>query len=130
MSAVSNNFTKAERLCRTKIITHIFEEGNVFHTGIFKVVWSPSPVHIPSPAQVAFSVSKRSFRHAVSRNRARRRMKEAYRLNKAKLYEHLLSGGKQIVFVVILKGTEMPGYELVEKSMALLLDKLIRLNTA
>jgi ribonuclease P protein component len=127
-SAATYKFSKAERLCSTKIITHLFEEGNTFHYGIFKVVWSSSPSPLPFPAQVAFSVSKRSFRHAVSRNLAKRRMREAYRLNKSMLYEHLLATGKQLVMVIILKGTEMPAYDVAEKYMKAVIGKLISLT--
>ena len=47
------------------------------------------PLNIPYPAQVAFSVSKRGFRLAVTRNLIKRRMREAYRKNKYLLYEYL-----------------------------------------
>jgi ribonuclease P protein component len=127
-SSESNKFTKAERLCRIKIIAHLFEKGDVFHTSLFKVFWAVSPSPIPAPAQVAFSVSKKAFRHAVSRNLAKRRMREAYRLNKSGFYEHLLSSGKQIVLVVVLKGTVIPEYGEVEKGMISVLDRLISLN--
>lgn len=128
-SLVSYKFSKAERLCRSKIIAHLFEEGNVFHTGMFKVVWSASPASLPSPAQVAFSVSKKAFRHAVSRNLAKRRMRESYRLNKSGFYDHLLSAGKQIVLVIIFKGTNIPEYYEFEKSMKAVFEKLITLNS-
>lgn len=36
-----------------------------------------------APVQVLFSVSKRHFKHAVDRNRIKRQMREAYRLNKS-----------------------------------------------
>ena len=56
------------------------------------------------PAQIAFSVSKRGFRLAVTRNLIKRRMREAYRKNKYLLYEFLASENKQIVLIVIVKG--------------------------
>ncbi|HBC77410.1 MAG TPA: ribonuclease P protein component, partial [Bacteroidales bacterium] len=60
-------FGKNERLCRTKLIDEIFENGSVFHTSLFKVVWIISSTDLPSRAQVAVSVPKRSFRLAVTR---------------------------------------------------------------
>lgn len=38
-----------------------------------------------APLQVMFSVSKRYFKHAVDRNRIKRQMREAMRLNKSML---------------------------------------------
>lgn len=37
------------------------------------------------PPPVLFSISKRNFKHAHQRNQLRRRMREAYRLNLARL---------------------------------------------
>ena len=39
--------------------------------------------------QVLISVAKRRLRHAVDRNRAKRQIREAYRLNKEILWENL-----------------------------------------
>ena len=82
MNTRRETFEKSERLCSTKIISGLFENGNIFYTSLFKVVWNKSPVTLPLPAQVAFSVSKRGFRLAVTRNLIKRRMREAYRKNK------------------------------------------------
>lgn len=84
----------------------------------------PSPAELPFPAQVAFSVSKRSFKHAVSRNLARRRIREAYRKNKHLLYEHLTLVKKQIVFMIILKGDVIPDYLSAEKAVLSVIGKL------
>lgn len=85
-----------------------------------------SPVALPYPAQVAFSVSKRNFRLAVTRNLIKRRMREAYRMNKNALYEQLNTAGKQLVFAIIIKGNIIPEYPEVNKSMSEILQRLIR----
>lgn len=118
-------FDKSERLCSTKIISGLFEEGKIFHTSLFKVVWGESPVQLPFAAQVTFSVSKRGFRLAVTRNLLKRRMRETYRKNKKFLYEKLTSENIQIVLVVILKGNTVADYQTIEKSMKDLINRLI-----
>jgi ribonuclease P protein component len=125
MNINRETFVKAERLCSTKIISGLFENGKIFHTPLFKVVWGISPVRIPYPAQVTFSVSKRNFRLAVSRNLIKRRLREAYRKNKHLLYEFLLAEELQLVFVVILRADSIPGYQEIEKSVCVMLTKLI-----
>jgi ribonuclease P protein component len=125
MNTRRETFDKSERLCSTKIISGLFENGNIFHTPLFKVVWSKSPIIIPFPAQIAFSVSKRSFRLAVTRNMIKRRMREAYRKNKYLLYEFLAAENKQIVLIVIMKGNMVPDYTAIEKSSNEMLNKLI-----
>lgn len=129
INTTRQTFRKNERLCSIKLISSLFESGNIFHTSLFKVVWLYSPVELPSPAQVVFSVSKRNFRHAVSRNLARRRIREAYRKNKYLLYEHLESVNKQLVFAIILKGDSIPDYLSVEKGISGVISRLINLTT-
>ena len=125
MNTRRETFEKSERLCSTKIISGLFENGNIFYTPLFKVVWIISPVIISYPAQIAFSVSKRGFRLAVTRNLIRRRMREAYRKNKYILYEYLASENKQVVFTVIVRGNKVPDFPAIEKSTIEMLNRLI-----
>ncbi len=125
MKTSRETFDKSERLCSTKIISGLFENGNIFHTRLFKVVWNKSPVVLPSPAQAAFSVSKKGFRLAVTRNLIKRRIREAYRKNKKSFYESLSSENKQIIMMVIFKGNSVPDYQSVEKSVKDMLGRLL-----
>lgn len=125
MNTKRETFNKSERLCSKKIVSGLFEDGNVFYNNIFKVVWAISPVSLPAPAQIMFSTPKRGFKLAVTRNLIRRRMREAYRKNKFILYEKLTSRNIQLTIVVILNGNIVPDYQIIEKSMKDIINKLI-----
>jgi len=120
-----NTFHKKERLCSTKIIADLFENGNIFYTTHLKVIWAKSPVEIPFPVQVAISVSKKTFKSAVTRNLIRRRIREAYRLNKNRLYDYLISENIQISLIVIFRCDKITDYFTIEKSVLAMIDQIM-----
>jgi ribonuclease P protein component len=125
MNTQIETFHKSERLCSRKIITSLFDNGTVFYSKLFKIAWSKSPVPISSPAQVAFSVTKKCFRLAVTRNLIKRRMREAYRRNKYMLYDFLRSENIRIVFIVKYKENNVVDFREIEISMKEMIDRLI-----
>ncbi len=111
--SIKYSFTKDERLCHRKRISSLFEDGMGFTCYPFRIVWKSIPNDVDFPAQVAITVTKRSFKLAVKRNLLKRRIREIYRLNKHLLYQDLNEREAQISFMIvylpktILKSEEM-----------------------
>lgn len=124
--AVKHTLGKAEKLKSQKIIDKLFNEGKaVSHNG-FTLVYLYLPLLSIYPAQVSFSVPKRNFKHAHERNRIKRLMREAYRLNKLPLYTLLATEKKQVAMMWVYKDKALPDYETVTKEVLWCLGKLVK----
>lgn len=88
-----------------------------------RLVWARSAVLSPFPVQLAVSVSKRSFKKAVTRNLLKRRIREAYRLQKEGFYEQI--SDKQYAFMVIYTAKEVLPYEEIAKGIRKMFRKFI-----
>ena len=83
------SLSKNDRLHRQKRIDYLFAAGKSSVSYPIRVVAVPAAddlldVREVEPAlQTLFSVAKKRFKRAVQRNRHKRRMREAYRLEKA-----------------------------------------------
>jgi ribonuclease P protein component len=88
------------------------------------VAWIVSSISLPSPAQIAISVPKKSFRLAVTRNLIKRRIREVYRKKKQILYNFLSQESIQIIFILICRNNIVPDYVTTEKSVEEVIEKL------
>jgi ribonuclease P protein component len=108
---------KEERLCSRKTLGELFISGESFLAYPLKVVFIKGNSSEDIQNQAAFAVSKRNFKRAVKRNLIKRRMREAYRLNKHILYGDLAAKNLQISIMFIFVGKEILDHSIIEKSM-------------
>ena len=79
----------------------------------------PLKVHFQAgEGDFGVSVPKRNFKRAVRRNLLKRRVREAWRLNRKRL------GGKSYDVFVYYVGKQVEDYERIEKSLLQVLDDL------
>lgn len=115
---------KEEKLKSQKAMDSLFTDGHSFAAYPLRVIWKISEKPLVFPAQVMFSVPKKKFRHAHDRNRIKRLMREAYRLNKTILYEPLEKSGVQLYVAYLFTGNELPEFEKVQAKIILTLQRL------
>ena len=122
-----HTFPKEEHLCRKKLIEELFsKQGSSFGVYPLRIVWIKSEALTSAPPQVLISVSKRTFKRAVDRNRLKRLLREAYRLNKYRLTEQ--PDGHPIALLgIIFTGKEKSPLALVEKKLISAFHRLLNI---
>lgn len=120
-----HTFKKEERLCSKKLIEGLFHNGSSFLLYPFRIVWLKHSLPANVPVQVVINVPKRRFKKAVDRNLIKRRIREAYRLNKsAGLYSFMEDASAQLLLGIHFVGKEIADYEFTEKKLKLALIQL------
>jgi len=114
-------YGKEEKLKSRKSIDEIFKTGESFPSYPFRIFYKEMDFDADVKAQVGVSVSKRNFKHAVDRNRIKRLMREAYRLNKHTLIDCL---NKQVVVMIVYTQRKELPFDLINSKMNSTLKKL------
>ncbi len=124
---MTNSFPKHSKLCGKERIAALYKSGNRFTSWPLRVTWQKMPDFSPSlegragvgfpPSQILIWAPKSLFKHAVDRNRLRRLMREAYRLNQGILTSNFL-----IAFNYMDK--EVRSYAAIEKAVIKALKRI------
>ena len=120
------SYNKFEKLKSRKQIELLFAQGKSISSFPVKVFYLPvdnSPLH---PVQVGVGVSARNFKKAVDRNTIKRRLREAYRLHKLPLHEHLMAQQKSVAVFILWIDKQLPTTEALQDLMPAVVEKLIK----
>jgi ribonuclease P protein component len=116
-------FRKHERLCARAVIKELMASGRAVNEAPLRLIGKVMPLEPASPAQIAFAIPKRHVPRAVDRNRMRRRLREAYRLHKARWYEVLEKAGVQCAWIVVYQGRQVVPFAVVEQRITRAIDR-------
>jgi len=113
------SFPKSEKLKSKKAIKLLFAEGNTVTKYPIKLFYLP--IESSHKTKAAFSVPKHNFKKAVTRNRIKRQLKEAYRHQK-----HLLKndGNLKYLLFFLYIGKENSAYTTIDTCLINVLKKM------
>jgi len=128
---VRYTLNKNERLRSQKVIDKLFASGDSFIAYPLRVVYSVTPNDTENKPCVSMmvSVSKKRFKRAVKRNRVKRLVKEAYRLNKQGFADLALETGQDIQIAFLFLKNELPTFVEIEKAILKAIQLLIQKTT-
>ena len=130
-----NTFRKEERLCGELRVSELFKNGNNVMAYPLRACWrclskdkDAEECRILEEkgvrVQVLMSVPKKKLRRANKRNRAKRLMRESYRLCKHSLVESLDASSNYLQIAFVWVPDTLENYSLVSSKMQRLLDKI------
>ncbi len=117
------SLSKSERLSSKTLLEELIKSELSFVKYPFRIVLKDSSLPGEHPARIAISVSKKKFKRAVKRNRVKRLLREAYRLNKPEFYKQI-PPGHTIDILFIYLDQNLPVYLKIEKAVKSALQKI------
>ena len=113
-------YSKKDKLKSKKQIEALFTQGKAITVYPLKLVYLETTFEDGSIIKTGVSVSKRLHKTAVSRNRIKRLLREAYRLNKPLYFNN---SSTTFAFMILYLSKDGTTFDVVNTKMALLFKK-------
>jgi len=120
----SATFPKAEHLCGEIRTGRLFAEGKAFIVYPVRVIYKTSGHSDNIPVRVLVGVPKKRFKRAVKRNRLKRLMREAYRLNKNILISKCLNCNTHLDIAFNYVSDEEADFETIQQKIRIALQRI------
>ncbi|HET8735698.1 MAG TPA: ribonuclease P protein component [Pricia sp.] len=120
---MDSSYPKNQRLKSRKLMGRVFAEGASLSQYPIKLIYLKTELPNDVKLQAGVAVPKKNFKSAVRRNRIKRLLREAYRLNNNELFNN---SGDRFALLFLYLGKEMPSYPEIENAMKGVLARFSR----
>lgn len=120
------SYSRKEKLKRRKQIAELFEGKQSFFIFPVKVFYHLPLQPMDNMIKAGVGVNSRTFKKAVQRNRIKRLLREAYRLNKLPLQQYLAAEKKQAVVFFLYVDKALPEKNILQTKMPAIIRELIK----
>lgn len=126
MTVKGNRLYKFEKLCSKRTIDRLFGADGAKGVSAFplRAIFSVT-VDDNSPSRFLITIPKKRHRHAVDRVLLRRRVREAYRLNRSIIFEPLRDANLHIDVAFIYISPQIMPYSVIEQKMRIILTRML-----
>lgn len=123
---MKNTFHKQERLTGKKAIDLLFAKGKGVNVPPLKMILRASQSTQSYPARMMFVVPKKKFKRAHDRNLLKRRMREAYRINKNEFYAMLNEKELKVSCAIIYTSGKTDTYAVIQNAIIEILKQGVK----
>lgn len=123
---MSFGYATKDKLKSKKLIDQLFTKGKSVTAFPLRLVYLKTEFDDDSKLKTGVSVSKRLHKTAVSRNRIKRLIREAYRLNKPNYFN---TNTTSYAFMILYIGKEKTTFKALDSNMKRLFEKFLK-NTS
>lgn len=124
MTKHNQTYPRNEKLKSRKLIQEVFARGKSVSVAPIKCLFLIQPPGLTELIQTGVGVSARNFRKSVQRNRIKRMMREAYRINNQSLHQALGQQQIALALFILYLGKDMPEWKELHTAVKSALDKL------
>lgn len=121
---LDNRLYKYEKLCSRTAINNIFQSGKSVICYPLRAAYSINEKE-ETPVQFLITIPKKKIRKAVNRVLLRRRVREAYRLNKKSFVSYFKEKDISLKIAFIYLSDEINDYATIESKVQALMKKII-----
>jgi len=119
---MSFKYSKKDKLKSTKHIEQLFSEGKAITVYPLRLIYLESNFEDGVVLKTGVSVSKKLHKTAVARNRIKRLLREAYRLNKPLYFNN---SSTSYAFMILYLSKDGTTFDILNNNMKLLFQKFL-----